>query len=1002
LDNLENIRPTPDEDGLIATMPDGLASIFVVRNEPGDVRLEVEPWEGEPGVVGDDLLLGFRAVDDFTLVFEGLPAPGPEGGYRAGEAVPVRARAFDAFGRPVTRPVAFTLVAECSFWLDTITFEGEEPTEFELIPKRVCDSDRIIEITGAVDGASEPFSVVAGEATSFEIFGLQPSPVVAGDSVRLDVLAVDGFGNRTAYPGSLVATAPDAEPLSAECVPPGGPGLTRQCTLVPAKVGTGLLVEVTDDSGMLRGSRSDLTVVPRPEPVQAGITIASSTVAGEPFGLSIQPYDPYGNLLDASGFPTSTVLVTDELDEIACVRQVSPPGSTALLLDCRLFTSRAGARVAVSFPGTGAGPFGAPQLDVEPADFSQVRIEAPATAVAGELVPIELIALDDFGNEVVPPANPSPHGVLVDATGTFSAAAVFLSSSRASVQGVFVQAGETLLTFDVQGQTLGTSEPLLVLPAAAIAWRIETEAWAFTGEPSLVRVRAEDTFGNTSPVDTDLSVMSVSGAFLPFVWPVVDGEASFPVTFEVKGDPQMIEVVDREEREGTASVTVVEACADGGPSAAVGLVGTVGDRLCLDPVTLEGTVTVDPLASMAGTAPLDFIVVTVDGEPLARQRFPAPSDRPDVVLAGSGQPEVALLVVDVDLCADVAISAPWTGPDDGTATGPVLITTPLATIGDIDLVDLDVLNVTDCRSQPASFAELSVRTTAGELLGVAPTGHGLTFTLDGQGNGQIQVQTQGDLQAGILSVYAFTDSGSAAGRMMRAIVGDSIPPVITDQSPTGSVEAGLVDSIVLRASEALSSSSVDAAVFEVIGPAGPLPLDEVSLDEDGRMLRVTLLTPVDQGQFEVIVGPTLTDRAGNGLAGGYAMVPEAYEGGFGFDAPPAALEVACDPGAVGFRPDGDPGVGVEADTISVTATVGAIPRWWTFDVSNALGERVRHLRRPATGLQEALEWDGRDQAGIVVSPGRYVIDVGAEDGLGQRARSCQVEIRVEQGPRGPT
>ncbi|MEL7237713.1 MAG: hypothetical protein AAGK78_02535, partial [Planctomycetota bacterium] len=39
--------------------------------------------------------------------------------------------------------------------LDTITFEGEEPTEFELIPKRVCDSDRIIEITGAVDGASE-------------------------------------------------------------------------------------------------------------------------------------------------------------------------------------------------------------------------------------------------------------------------------------------------------------------------------------------------------------------------------------------------------------------------------------------------------------------------------------------------------------------------------------------------------------------------------------------------------------------------------------------------------------------------------------------------------------------------------------------------------------------------------------------------------------------------------------------------------------------------------
>ncbi|MEM6930488.1 MAG: Ig-like domain-containing protein, partial [Myxococcota bacterium] len=636
---------------------------------------------------------------------------------------------------------------------------------------------------------------------------------------------------------------------------------------------------------------------------------------------------------------------------------------------------------------------------VEPADFSQVRIEAPAMAVAGELVSIELIALDDFGNEVVPPSNPSPQGVLVDASGTFSASAIFLSSSRTSVQGLFAQAGETVLTFDVQGQTLGTSEPLVVSPAVAMGWVIETEAWAFTGEPSHLNVHAEDAYGNPSPVDTDLTVMSVSGSFAPFVWPVVDGVASFPVTFDATGDPQVIEVVDREERSGTGALTVVEACADG-PTAELDLVGTVGDRFCLDPVTLSGRVTVDPLASQAGAVPLDFIVVTVDGKPHARQRFPAPTNRPDVVLSGSGRPEVSVLVVDVGLCADVASLAPWTGPDDGTATGPVLITTPLTTIGDVDLVDLDVLNVTDCRSQPASFAELSVRTTAGELLGVTPTGRGLVLTLDGQGNGQLQVETRGHLQAGILSVYAFTDTGSATGRMMRAIVGDSILPVITDQSPTGRVEASPVDTLVLRASEALSPSSVDAAVFEVVGPAGPVPLDEVSLDEEGRLLRVTLLTPVDQGRFDVIVGPALTDRAGNGLAGGYGPVAEAYEGAFGFGAS-SELEITCDPGAVAFRPDGDDGVGVEADTLTVIATVGATPRWWTFDVSNAVGEPVRHLRRPATGLQEALEWDGRDQSGIIVGPGRYTIDVGAEDDVGQRGSPCQVEIMVEQGPRGP-
>ncbi|MEM6931889.1 MAG: hypothetical protein AAF602_33460, partial [Myxococcota bacterium] len=306
LDNLENIRPTPDDDGLIATMPDGLASIFVVRNDPGDVQLEVQPWEDEPGVVGDTLRLGFRAVDDFSLIFDPLPAPGPEGGYLAGEAVPVRARAIDAFGRPVTRPVTFTLIAPCSFWVDTITFEGEHPTEFDLVPTKVCDRDQISEATRDVEGISDPFSVVAAEVASFEIFGLQPSPVVAGDPVQIDVLPVDAFGNRTAYAGPLVVTAPDAEPLSAECDPAAGPGLTRRCTLVPTKVGTDLLVEVIDASGTVKGDRADLTVLPRPEPVQAGLSIASATVAGEPFPLSIQPFDPYGNVLDASGFPASS------------------------------------------------------------------------------------------------------------------------------------------------------------------------------------------------------------------------------------------------------------------------------------------------------------------------------------------------------------------------------------------------------------------------------------------------------------------------------------------------------------------------------------------------------------------------------------------------------------------------------------------------------------------------------------------------------------------------
>ncbi len=994
LNELENVRDTPEGDGLIGTMPEGRATIWVFREVPGEVELRVVPYETEPGIVGDSERVVFRAIDQFQLLFDSLPLPPTPEGFRAGEPIRVRARAVDALSRPVAEPLTLTLTAPCTFWVGEVVFDGAEPTEFEVVPQRRCTEDRIVEATGAARGESEPFAVVPGAASRFEIVSLNPNPVPAGDPVDVQVVPLDDYGNLTRFVEPLIVSAPDTKPEGLSCAPATGGGELRRCVVVPTSAGSGRTIEVRDEGGVRTGTRSDLDVVARPEPVQAELVVPSQALAGVPFVVQIQPYDRYGNPIDASGFGASAVSVSDDQGEVACVADV--PAGTRQQLSCELFTSREGARLSVTFSATGAGPVLSSPFEVMPGPFSGVDVLAPERVVAGEVVSVEVVARDAFGNEVTPPM-PAPVGELVDPSGTFTSGAVFLASSRVRASGIFERAGTTQLHFEIVGQPRGSSRPIHVEPAEAVDWEVIVTPWAFVGEASTIGVRARDAYGNTALRDAVVTVESETGGIEPLSSFVEGGVGQIAVVFGAATDFATVSLVDEVGLTGSASLPVVTACGDG-PTARVALLGVPDDRICLDPGALSTQVTVDPSGSAAGGTDLDVLVVAVDGERRAWQSFPLLGTRPDVIVQGPGRVEVSALVVDDRLCADVAVASPWTGLDDGTPTGPLAVVSAASQLSDVDAIDVDLFGALDCGGQPVGFTPVLVRSSAGELGGVTPTGEGLGVLLDGQGRASVRLVTAGGLQDGPATVTVHTASGSAGGSLTLPLVGDSVRPVVVGQDPTGEVEEAELQLLAVHFSEPLDASTVVPGAFEVRGPQGAVPVLGADLVDDERTVWLDLGLALTDGEGVVTVLSDVSDVAGNRLEGAYDGTASAYDGAFTFASPPP-LEVSCTPSTTRFRPDGDPGSGIDADEVQLVVDANRVPRWWIVDVFDWSGARVRHLRAPAGAASTTLSWDGRSQSGLVVGAGDYQVEVSAEDAQGARAPACRQSVAVEHGPR---
>jgi len=152
--------------------------------------------------------------------------------------------------------------------------------------------------------------------------------------------------------------------------------------------------------------------------------------------------------------------------------------------------------------------------------------------------------------------------------------------------------------------------------------------------------------------------------------------------------------------------------------------------------------------------------------------------------------------------------------------------------------------------------------------------------------------------------------------------------------------------------------------------------------------------PLAAGSWSFWIDAVVRDRSGNALAGRWGAPGEPFQVLIGEDfEAPDVLDCAVDP--VRFRPDGDDGVGVEADAVDVEITASATGSWWIFEVWDRAGVRVRQERLSPSGPFDVWRWDGRGDDGRVVPAGLYDVVVTPESSRSTLGSSCVRSVEVD-------
>jgi hypothetical protein len=139
------------------------------------------------------------------------------------------------------------------------------------------------------------------------------------------------------------------------------------------------------------------------------------------------------------------------------------------------------------------------------------------------------------------------------------------------------------------------------------------------------------------------------------------------------------------------------------------------------------------------------------------------------------------------------------------------------------------------------------------------------------------------------------------------------------------------------------------------------------------------------------------DAAGNQLDGDNDGVSGgAWERSIGDVVDEAPAIVRCGVSAPRFRPDGDDGVGDEADTLRIEVEASAPADRWRWDVVSEAGQWV-NANTVDIGLTTSgsMVWDGRDAGGSVVPNGVYFIDISALDEHENTGGHCTVAAAVD-------
>lgn len=969
---------------LRGVLEDGLGVVKVSAEAAEAVSVTVQAEDDQSGVSPASTVLSFSAGDYAGLRLD-LPYEGFVG--VAGDPFVVTLTAVDEAGVPVSAAFVddIELTEVCGSFRDRLEFTGAIQVEVTLTtatdPVR-CPLNALVAYEQGEQGRSEPFPVLPGSPALLRVVPLA-SLAVAGEPLGFQVSALDAHGNEVPdHEASLVVRDSAGSASWYDCGEPFD-GL-RTCEVLFTRAVEDTRVTVLDADGV-EGTAEGI-------PVVAG-AVASWTVsgpvdpvlAGEPFAVSPRFFDGWGNeaAVDLAADP---VQVTAGEEAVPCA-VVGPE------LACTLTGVAAAVELAVAAPSLGLSTVLA-AFPVVNGHLATVEVEADAsTLTAGESLGLTLRAYDGWGN---PYTTLHVATVAVEDDGGVLEPALPLTTSGVTTASVtLTRAGDPVTVRVTEGGAVRGEVSVTVVAGPVDHLSVDAAPYVWIGQPQRVTVTAGDAWDNPvldyeGPVD----VASDKGLFLSLsLEGFVDGVLNTEIVWDTAGLRDRVGATGPGGETGDSPFVdaLDDACADG-PSAEVLLDGSAEDVVCL--VTASVVVAVDLSGSASGSSRSLSAWHFEDGAG-GHQRLTSPSTT--MTASATGAWKTTAVVTDSAGCAARAEASLWVAPDDGSPAGPITVTSARSAVttqvGGAPSTTQVSVEARDCSGDVASGAEVYLRSNRGVFKGLTATGEGLSLRLDASGQGQADLTVEATLHDGTALVEVGALHGGAWGSVAVDVLGDNAPPTVVDVQPEGTT-AALVESVTVSFSEPLVDPG-GSAVIELVGPAG---LESVAwaLSADAATLSISPEAALDASAGAWVVSlQDLQDQSGNYLDGTWSGGSDAFTTTFG-DVALDGLEMdACVPSSPAFVPDGDSGVGEEADEVAVTVSADDWPAWWAVEVGGP-GGRVAAWRVAATGSVEVIAWDGRGLDGGVVGPGSYEVAVAPVDAGGNHGAPCTVAVDVVQ------
>lgn len=978
---LTEMTPTEDGQGVVGGLAaDGTARLLVTSDLPDDVTLSVTPvvdGGADASVIrSDSLLLSFDAGD---LADVRLTLPNDPFVTTAGAAWDLDLTLLDKHGNVLADTASRVLLTEdCGDWKETVDVKGTATVSVATTSS--CPANRIHVLNQSIDVASAEFQVRPGTMSQYLVQATPPTVEAGADPALALVTAADAYGNvYSDYTGSITLSdsAGGLDLTRSHC--PSFSGGLALCTVYLDHADPALLITATDELGRT-GTSGPIRVTPGPVSNVQVIPLETEIVAGDTMTVLVVPEDVYGNPIAIEPGGADPVVLSDDEGPLSCT-WTGPSGSGQSFL-CMFTAANPSATVTASILSIAAAGTSALSVSVTngPLAAIDIGLSSPPFS-AGDPFAVTLRGYDEWNNPYVVQLDPIV--ALADSTGTITPNAAGFGTDGTVVTAVTLTGagGGVTITASQGGVVLGTSPSFVVGAATPVTYRVTAPPWIDIDEGGEIQVLAYDAYGNAS-LDYTGSVELTST--LGFCEDAVIGGFSSGVgvanvTCTSSGLADRWAAAGTDGLTGTSNdVDVVDFACASGPTAVLSLEGSDDATVCL--VSGLATITADASGSGGGAVLHHF--GESDGTDVRTL-----SDTEDVTWASAGIREVTLLAVGADGCAAADAGWVYVGESDGEAAGVVSVSADAASVNTLGSTTITISAV-DCTGDVAAGQSLLVRADLGEpdLVG---SGSGLTVALDSSGEASFDWDFP-EGYVGTATLLAGSESGGAFGATSVLVAADGARPHVVSVDPMG-VTSGIVTAITVDFDEDMLATSISGATLT--GPAGAVSLTP-TLSGSSLTLTPASAVDADSGVWTLSLASSFRDLAGNKLDGQWSGLASAFSVEFGAVVNETPLIGACPPSASRFLPDGDDGLGEEADSVSLTPTASGAPEWWRLVVTAGDGSGIRTLH--TAGTDTAITWDGRADDGHVVASQTYALDLYPIDAHGNVGDACGVDIVVAQ------